>query len=351
MARLAKERAARIEKTAETIGGTEDNNTGAGPSHWYENYNPKNSRPWMVLDAPDYQVPPTTQEAKDRAAALKAARGGGDGYYTGPFRGPEEFTAYVRCITRGVPGSMMPAIYGNSYDITQSPGYVAIRYEMVHETRVIPLDNRPAAGNAFKSYMGEARGHFEGDTLVVVTTNYKEAGTYGGASSALKTTEWFKPTGPNTVDWSIKFEDPHTWTKPWSFGMLLTRDPQSQVFDTRATRATKACAACSRPLERLKRNGSWELDFGSWGLTSCAPPRTNLHAATNRCTVDNWSNATGTDSPDNAHVSKTCSTRCRIHRRSPPASACVDKTIGSIRQAATRIADIEYGPGHLLRPG
>ena len=142
MARLAKERAARIEKTAETIGGTEDNNTGAGPSHWYENYNPKNSRPWMVLDAPDYQVPPTTQEAKDRAAALKAARGGGDGYYTGPFRGPEEFTAYVRCITRGVPGSMMPAIYGNSYDITQSPGFVAIRYEMVHETRVIPLDGR-----------------------------------------------------------------------------------------------------------------------------------------------------------------------------------------------------------------
>jgi hypothetical protein len=231
MARLAKERAARIEKTAETIGGTEDNNTGAGPQHWYENYNPKNSRPWMVLDAPDYQVPPTTQEAKDRAAALKAARGGGDGYYTGPFLGPEDFTPYVRCITRGVPGSMMPAIYGNSYDITQSPGYVAIRYEMVHETRVIPLDNRPAAGNAFMSYMGEARGHFEGDTLVVVTTNYREAGAYGGASSALKTTEWFKPTGPNTVDWSIRFEDPHTWTKPWSFGMLLTRDPQSQVFE------------------------------------------------------------------------------------------------------------------------
>jgi hypothetical protein len=230
-ARLAKERASRIEKTAEIIGGTEDNNTGAGPSHWYENYNPKNSRPWMVLDAPDYQVPPTTQEAKDRAAALKAARGGGDGYYTGPFRGPEEFTPYVRCITRGVPGSMMPAIYGNSYDITQAPGYIAIRYEMVHETRVIPLDNRPASGNAFKSYMGEARGHFEGDTLVVVTTNYREAGAYGGASSALKTTEWFKPTGPNTVDWSIRFEDSHTWTKPWNFGMLLTRDPQSQVFE------------------------------------------------------------------------------------------------------------------------
>src|SRR5262245_17423785 len=231
MARLAKERATRVEKTAETIGGTEENNTGAGPQHWYENYNPKNSRPWMVLDAPDYQVPPITQEAKDRAAALRAARGGGDGYYSGPFRGPEEFTAYVRCITRGVPGSMMPAIYGNSYDITQSPGYVAIRYEMVHETRVIPLDSRPPVSGTIKSYIGDARGHWEGDTLVIVTTNYLEAGAYGGASTALKTTERFKPTGPKTIDWSIRFDDPHTWERPWSFGMLLTRDQGFQLFE------------------------------------------------------------------------------------------------------------------------
>jgi hypothetical protein len=231
MARLAKERAARIEKTAEVIGGTEDNNTGAGPSHWYENYNPRNSRPWMVLDGPDYQVPPTTQEAKDRAAALRAARGGGDGYYVGPFRGPEEFTPYVRCITRGVPGSMMPAIYGNSYDITQSPGFVAIRYEMVHETRVIPLDGRPHASGAIRSYIGDARGRWEGDTLVVETGNYLEAAAYGGASTSLRTTERFTPTGPETIEWSIRFEDARTWTRPWSFGMRLTRDPQSQVFE------------------------------------------------------------------------------------------------------------------------
>jgi hypothetical protein len=231
MARLAKERAARIEKTAQIIGATEDNNTGAGPPHWYENYNPRNSRPWMVLDAPDYQVPPTTQEARDRAAALRAARGGGDGYYVGPFRGPEEFTPYVRCITRGVPGSMMPAIYGNSYDITQAPGYVAIRYEMVHETRVIPLTARPHASRAIRSYMGDARGRWDGDTLVVETTNYLEAAAYGGASSSLKTTERFTPTGPDTIEWSIRLDDPRTWTRPWSFGMRLTRDPQSQLFE------------------------------------------------------------------------------------------------------------------------
>jgi hypothetical protein len=231
MARLAKERAARIEQTAQIIGATEDNNTGAGPTHWYENYNPKNSRPWMVLDPPDYQVPPTTQEARDRAAALRAARGGGDGYYVGPFRGPEEFTLYVRCITRGVPGSMMPAIYGNSYDITQSPGFVAIRYEMVHDTRVIPLGNRPHVSGAIQSYMGDARGRWDGDTLVVETTNYREAAAYGGASSSLKTIERFTPTGPDTIEWSIRLEDPRTWTRPWSFGMRLTKDAQSQVFE------------------------------------------------------------------------------------------------------------------------
>jgi hypothetical protein len=241
MAALAKDRAARIEKTAEIIGATQDNNTGAGPTHWYENYNPKNSRPWMVLDAPDYQVPPTTQEARDRAAALRAARGGGDGYYVGPFRGPEEFTPYVRCISRGIPGSMMPAIYGNSYDITQSPGVVAIRYEMVHETRIIPLDpvspsgttsvQRPHMSGSIGSYIGYARGRWEGDTLVVETTNYLEAAAYGGASTSLKTAERFTPTGPNTIEWSIRLDDFRTWTRPWSFGMRLTRDPQAQVFE------------------------------------------------------------------------------------------------------------------------
>ena len=148
LATLIRQRAARAEKTAETIGGTEDENTGAGPSHWYENYKAKNSRAWMIADAPDYKMPATTDDAKRRAAAVRTARRGGDGYYVGPFDGPEDLTLYVRCITRGVPGSMMPAIYGNSYDIVQGPGWVAIRYEMVHETRVVPLDGRPQIGRA-----------------------------------------------------------------------------------------------------------------------------------------------------------------------------------------------------------
>jgi hypothetical protein len=229
--RLIAERAERARKTALTIGGTADNDTGAGPSHWYENYNAKNSRAWMVSDPADGRIPATTDEAKRRAAAVRAARRGGDGYYVGPFDGPEDLTLYVRCITRGLPGSMMPAIYGNAYDITQAPGYVAIRYEMVHETRVIPLDGRPHVPGALRSYMGDARGRWEGDTLVVETTNFREQSAYGGASERLRVTERLRPTSRDTIEWSITFDDPSTWVRPWTFGMRLTRDESQPVVE------------------------------------------------------------------------------------------------------------------------
>jgi len=229
--RLISQRAARQEKTAQTIGGTEENDTGAGPPHWYENYGAKNSRGWMISDPEDGKIPALTEEAKKRAAAVKAARRGGDGYSTGPFDGPEDLTLYVRCITRGLPGSMMPAIYGNSYDITQAPGVVAIRYEMVHETRVIPLDGRPHLPGTLDSYMGDARGHWEGDTLVVETTNVREKSAYGGASDHIKITERFRPTSANTIEWSITMDDPHTWARPWTWGMRLTKDQEGHVFE------------------------------------------------------------------------------------------------------------------------
>jgi hypothetical protein len=231
LAKLIDQRRAQTERTAKVIGGTADNDTGAGPSHWYENYNAKNSRAWMVSDPSDGQIPALTAEALKRAAAVRAARRGGDGYYTGPFDGPEDLTLYVRCITRGLPGSMMPAIYGNSYQIVQGPGYVAIRYEMVHETRLIPLDNRPHLSDKIHSYMGDPRGRWEGDTLVVETTNVLEKSAYGGASDRLTMVERFKPVRAGVVDWSITFNDANTWQRPWTFGMLLTRDDSQSVFE------------------------------------------------------------------------------------------------------------------------
>jgi len=231
LARLIKQREERGIKTAETIGGTTENDTGAGPPHWYENYTLRNSRAWMLSDPADGKMPATTDEAKRRAAAVRAARRGGDGYYIGPFDGPEDLTLYVRCITRGVPGSMMPAIYGNSYEIVQSPGVVAIRYEMVHETRVIPLDGRTSLPAGMQSYMGDSRGHWEGDTLVVEGSRYLEKSAFGGASNALKTIERFRPTSRDTIEWSMTFDDPSTWVRPWTFGMRLSRDDEHPIFE------------------------------------------------------------------------------------------------------------------------
>ena len=231
MERLVARRAEQARKTAQTIGGTAENDTGAGPSHWYENYNAKNSRAWMVSDPPDGQIPATTEEAKQRAAAARAARRGGDGYYVGPFDSAADLTLYVRCITRGLPGSMMPAIYGNSYRIVQSPGIVAITYEMVHETRIIKLDSQPPVPGILQSDMGFARGRWEGDTLVVETTNFRERAAYGGASDRLKTIERFRPAPGGTIEWSITFDDASTWVRPWTFGMRLTRDESQPIFE------------------------------------------------------------------------------------------------------------------------
>jgi len=193
------------------------------PIHWFENFFPQNSRAWLVTDPPDGKVPPQTDEARQRATAraqARTGRGDADSY--------EDRSLYDRCISRGLPGSMMPAIYGNAYEIHQGPGYVAIRYEMVNETRIIPLDGRPHPDARFKFYMGDARGHFEGNTLVVETTNFNPKTAYRGASENLKLVEKFKPVAPNILDWSSTFEDSHTWTRPWTFAMNLTKKDVSQ---------------------------------------------------------------------------------------------------------------------------
>jgi hypothetical protein len=188
------------------------------PLHWFENHNPKNSRAWLVVDPPDGKIPPQTPEARARAAGRAKARQG-----RGEADSYEDRSFYDRCITRGLPGSMMPAIYGNSYEIVQGPGFVAISYEMVNELRVIPLDRRPHVGQAIREYMGDARGHFEGDSLVIETTNFTDKVPYRGSSDRLRLVERFTPTSATIVEWSVTFDDPSTWVRPWTFAMNLTR--------------------------------------------------------------------------------------------------------------------------------
>jgi len=226
LADIIRERQARAVASAVTIGGAAGADTGAGPVHWYEHYGAKNSRPWMVIDPPDGRIPPLTAEAQQRAAARVAARS-----VRGPADSYDDRSLYDQCITRGVVGSMLPVIYGNSFQIVQAPGFVAIRYEMIHETRIIPLDGRPHVGKSIEMYMGDARGHWEGDTLVVETTNFIEQAAFRGASKNLKLTERFKPIGPKTIDWSATLDDGRTWTRPWTFAMSLTKDETQPVFE------------------------------------------------------------------------------------------------------------------------
>ena len=226
MAELMKDRTARGRAIAASIGGSAENDTGAGPPHWYEYYDAINGRPWLVSEPEDGKIPAVTEEGKERAQKARQA--------LAKQNAPDTYTdlgLYQRCITIGLPGSMMPMIYGNAYSITQSPGFVAIRYEMVHETRVIPTDGSPHVGKAIGSYMGDARGHWDGDTLVVETTNIRDASAYRNASADLKITERFKPVDAETLSWTVRFEDPATWTGPWAIEMPLKRKADAAPFE------------------------------------------------------------------------------------------------------------------------
>jgi hypothetical protein len=194
------------------------------PDHWWQdNLNlERGSQAWLIVDPADGHIPPLTPAAQRRAAARAAAR-------TGNTRGPaDSFTdrsLYDRCITRGYPGSMMPAIYGNQYEIVQAPGVVAIRYEMIHETRIIPLSPGPHVGAAIGLDMGNARGRWEGDTLVVETRNFTERSVYRNANpETLTVVERFTRISPEQVRWTVTIDDPGTWTRPWTFALPLTTD-------------------------------------------------------------------------------------------------------------------------------
>jgi hypothetical protein len=230
LASLAKERQALAAKIAGGIGGAE---TGAGPTHWYEHLQGKGSRPWLIVDPADGKLPAMTPQALTREAAAEVLNNAPNG--VGRADSWLDRSLYDRCITRGLPGSMMPAIYGNAYEIVQTPEHVAIRYEMIHETRVIPLDNRPRIGQGIREYLGDARGRWEGNTLVVETTNFTNRTHWGYNnrfnSEKFTLTERFTPISPDTLLWQVTFDDPDVWTKPFTFAMNLTRDRSQPVFE------------------------------------------------------------------------------------------------------------------------
>ena len=198
------------------------------PSNWWQVAFKldDSAQAWMITDPDDGRVPPLTPEGQARARSARQTiyAGGSDSW--------EDRSLYDRCITRGFPTSGMPTIYGNSSRIVQGPGYIAIQYEMIHETRLIPIDKdpRPHPGRNIHLDMGDSRGHWEGDTLIVETTNFTERSVYRNANpDTLKIIERFIKVGPNKLRWSVRLDDPKTWTKPWTFSMPLTMNDAEPI--------------------------------------------------------------------------------------------------------------------------
>jgi hypothetical protein len=129
--------------------------------------------------------------------------------------------------------SMLPKLYNFGNHIIQAPGYVVIRNEMIHENRIIPLDGRPHVGAKIRSYMGDSRGHWEGNTLVVETTNINDKVGTGGAffSDAAKLTERFTRTAPDELSYDLTINDPKTWTRPWTIHMPYKEDPKYNLYE------------------------------------------------------------------------------------------------------------------------
>ena len=231
-ARLVKERADEVLLNSPFTGGDPVAGNFGGAPAFYDRFEAsRGSRLWFVVDPPDGKIPQMSPEGQKasaaRAAARAAARKG-----RGPSDSYTDRSLYDRCITRGLPGSMMPANYGNSYLIVQSPGYVVISYEMVHETRIIPLDGRPQVGESIRQYMGEPRGRWEGNTLVVETSRFKNDPVYRGSNPATLTlVERFTATAPDKIEWSVTVDDPSSWTRPWTFAMPLTRNDDEAIFE------------------------------------------------------------------------------------------------------------------------
>ena len=222
-------------------GGRGGRGGGIGPpDHWLERGSPIRQTS-LIVDPPNGRLPALAAGAEDRRKAARGGRGM-PGEWRGTADSYDDLNIYYRCITRGLLGSVIPVIYSNGNEIVQAPGYVVFRNEMIHESRVIPLDGRPRLPSAIRMYMGDSRGRWDGDTLVVETTNMTDKvaigsngagypGDPGYHSLALRVTERFKRVADDLLIYEATVDDPQTWVKPWTLRLPLARGKDSHLFE------------------------------------------------------------------------------------------------------------------------
>ena len=207
----------------------ERSGTGNGPQHWYEWWNRDSRRTSLVVDPPDGQIP----------WIPGAKRGGGGSFGRGVPASWLDLHSWDRCLTRGLPSVMAPQAYNAGLQILQTPTSVVILYEMVHETRVIPLDGRPHVSDSIGQWMGDSRGRWEGNTLVVDVTNFADKtdntimpmGSFQGGGKTMRLTERFIPVGKDRIDYEATVEDPAKFSQPWTVSIPTVRDDSYRIFE------------------------------------------------------------------------------------------------------------------------
>jgi hypothetical protein len=195
--------------------GSAEDVEGAYNGLWWDRGR-SDGRTSMIYDPPDGHIPALTPAAQKRLAEAARLDKSAENYSgNGVYSGPEDLEAYTRCIIRA-PLPRISTGYDNNYQIVQSPGSVAIFQEQIHETRVIPLDGRAHLNPAVEQWLGDSRAHWEGDTLVVETTNFSDQATFQGATKNMHLVERWTRVADGRIDYRFTVSDPATWTKPWS---------------------------------------------------------------------------------------------------------------------------------------
>ena len=177
------------------------------------------TRTSLIVDPPDGRIPPMSSEGQARLDAEAAER-----RTRAPANSPdtyEDLTPWTRCISRGWTG--IGSWYSSNYKILQTPGYVVVFQELIHEARIIPLDGQPHLPRSIPQWMGDSRGHWEGRTLVVDTTNFDPTTSYQGSRDTLHLIERYTRVDENTIDYQFTIDDPHTFTRPWTVARPMTR--------------------------------------------------------------------------------------------------------------------------------
>ena len=211
----------------------EEKSNKLGAGHWFE-YGVPLRQTSLIVEPKNGRLPPLTDKGKQLAATMKSS------WTQTVFESPDDFNSLDRCITRGLPASMIPFPYNNGVRIFQSPGYVVIQLEIVHETRIIPLGNSPPLPSNMETWLGSSRGHFEGNTLVIETSNFNggtpmaivsSRATSVPTSKQMHAVERLTPIDKDHIQYEMTVTDPDILTAPWKMSFPWTRNDKYEFFE------------------------------------------------------------------------------------------------------------------------